>query len=93
MSNATQMTTEELKAELEKRGESTIGELNVKIGPKKGIVVGGPNLLQRFPVSLYPSSWLVLLEDKNRNKILNFIEEHHTELSWGNHINPFENNE
>jgi len=66
-----------LKAELAKKND-----LNVKIGNKRNVVVGGPALGQRFPVTLYAPSWLVLLD--HAEEIRAFIEAHSDELSWGN---------
>lgn len=58
-------------------------ELNIKLGNKQNVVVGaGGGLGQRFPVTLYAPSWLILLDHKE--EILAFIEEHRDELSWGN---------
>ena len=55
-------------------------KLNIKLGNKKNVVVGGKALGQRFPVTLYAPSWLVLLEHKE--EILSFIEEHKNDLVW-----------
>lgn len=70
-------------AELEKQLQEavTVKPLNIKIGNKQNVVVGGPALGQRFPVTLYAPSWLVLLEQKD--DILQFIEDHRDELTWG----------
>lgn len=54
--------------------------LTIKFGNKRNVVVGGPALKQRFPVTLYAPSWIALLNEKER--ILEFIQEHHDELSW-----------
>ena len=69
-------------AELERQLQEavTVKPLNIKIGNKQNVVVGGPALGQRFPVTLYAPSWLVLLEQKD--EILQFIEDNRNELTW-----------
>lgn len=58
--------------------------LPIKIGNKQNVVVGsGGALGQRFPVTLYAPSWLILLREDNVAAIKAFIEEHKNELSWG----------
>lgn len=76
------LTKEQLAEKLESLENAKDSRLlNIKIGNKQNVVVGGPNLGQRFPVSLYAPSWLVLLD--NAQRIREFIEEHSDELSWG----------
>jgi hypothetical protein len=70
-----------LKAELEEARNESKKKLNIKFGNKRNVVVGGPNLGQRFPVSLYAPSWLVLLD--NAEEIRAFIEENKNDLDWG----------
>lgn len=71
---------EELKAKLAAlEGEKP---LNIKLGNKRNVVVGsGGGLGQRFPVTLYAPSWLILLD--NADRIRTFIEENRDELDWG----------
>lgn len=59
-----------------------VATLNVKFGNKKNVVVGGPALGQRFPVTLYAQSWLELLKPENVAAILQFIEDNADELAW-----------
>lgn len=69
----------ELEAQLkEEKSKST--SLNIKIGNKENVVVGGPALGQRFPVSLYAQSWLVLLD--NADEIRQFIRDNESKLTW-----------
>jgi len=70
---------EELKAELEKRGVSL---LSIKLGNKRNVVVGGPGLRQRFPVTLYAPGWVELLKDENVQAIKQFMEDNKDKLSW-----------
>ena len=76
------MTNEEriaqLKAELAELEPAE--KLNIKIGNKRNVVVGGKALGQRFPVTLYAPSWLAVLDQAD--EIRAFIEEHKNELSW-----------
>jgi hypothetical protein len=58
-------------------------ELRIKPGNKGNIVVGGPALGQRFPVTLYAPSWLVLLDDNVVDSIKQYINDNKDELSWG----------
>lgn len=68
----------ELEAELARlKGTSS---LRIKVGTKGGVVVGGPGLGQRFPVTLYPAGWLALLEAADEIKA--FIEANREQLSW-----------
>ena len=53
----------------------------VKMGNKQNVVFGGPALGQRFPVTLYAPSWLVLLQ--HVDDIRNFINENTDRLTWG----------
>jgi hypothetical protein len=69
----------ELKAELEAL-EGKKPALTIKFGNKRNVVVGGPGLKQRFPVTLYAPSWLILLD--HADEIRQFIEDHKDELSW-----------
>jgi len=72
-----------LKAELAKEEAKLPHEpLTIKFGNKRNVVVGGKALGQRFPVTLYAPSWLIVLEEADR--IRQFIEDHRDELSWGN---------
>ncbi len=80
MTVAKEMTTEELMAELASRDDSPT--LNIKIGNKENVVVGGPALGQRFPVTLYAPSWVELLKDANVDAIKKFIEDNKEQLSW-----------
>ena len=73
------MTDEEKIAELEAKiaqmqQEQPKPKMNIKMGNKQNVVVGGAALKQRFPVSLYAPSWVALLEYKD--DILQFIEDH-----------------
>ncbi len=71
-----------LKAKLAELEKSP--KLNIKLGNKRNVVVGsGGGLGQRFPVSLYAPSWLVLLNPGNVERILEFIEKNKDQLSWG----------
>jgi hypothetical protein len=73
----------QLEAELASlKGSEAPGRLNVKIGNKRNIVVGGKALGQRFPVTLYAPSWLVLLSDENVAAIKQFISDNKDQLSW-----------
>lgn len=54
--------------------------LRIKEGNKQNVVVGGPALGQRFPVTLYAPSWLVIID--HIDEIKQFIEDNHDELSW-----------
>jgi hypothetical protein len=76
------MDREQLKAELraEIEAEQKAKGLTVKFGNKQNVVVGGPALGQRFPVTLYAPSWLVLLD--HAEEIRAFIETHKDELVW-----------
>lgn len=62
--------------------EGSKPKLSIKFGNKRNVVVGGSALGQRFPVTLYAPSWLVLLD--HADEIREFIEAHKDELSWGN---------
>lgn len=55
-------------------------DFTIKVGEKKGVVVGGKMLGQRFPVTLYPQAWLNLLE--HAEEIKQFIEENRDKLAW-----------
>lgn len=55
-------------------------EFTIKVGEKKGVVVGGKMLGQRFPVTLYAQSWLNLLE--HAEEIKQFIEANKSSLAW-----------
>lgn len=57
-----------------------MSDLTIKFGNKRNVVVGGPALGQRFPVSLYAPSWLVLLD--HADEIRKFIEDNREQLSW-----------
>ena len=56
-------------------------EFYIKFGNKKNVVVGGSDLGQRFPVTLYAPGWVEML--KHADEILKFIEDNKAELSWG----------
>ena len=79
------MTDAERIADLEAQLKAARGiekpKLTIKFGNKRNVVVGGPALGQRFPVTLYAPSWLILLDQAD--EIRAFIEENHDELSWG----------
>lgn len=78
------MTDQDRIAELERQLAEARGEvkqqLNIKFGNKRNVVVGGPALKQRFPVTLYAPSWLVLLD--HAEEIRQFIEDNRDQLSW-----------
>lgn len=71
---------EMLRAKVAELEEVSKPRLNIKFGNKRNVVVGGPALGQRFPVTLYAPSWLVLLD--HADEIRAFISEHHDELDW-----------
>lgn len=73
----------QLEAELAQLKGTSSTKLNIKLGNKRNVVVGGKALGQRFPVTLYAPSWLVLLDDENVAAIREFIETHRDELDWG----------
>jgi hypothetical protein len=55
----------------------------VDFGTKRNIKVGGNGYLgQRFPVTLYGPSWLWLLREENIDKILSFLEDNESGISW-----------
>ena len=59
-------------------------QVPIKVGNKRNVVVGSGGWLgQRFPVTLYAPSWLWLLREENAHHILDFLEEHKDQLSWG----------
>jgi hypothetical protein len=68
---------------LKSRKSKMSKKLNIKLGNKQNVVVGGEALGQRFPVTLYAPSWLVLLDDENVQAIREFIEANRDKLSWG----------
>ena len=78
------MTTEaqriaELEAQLaELKGNKP--RITIKIGNKQNVVVGGPGLQQRFPVTLYAQGWIALLDAAD--EIREFIDNHKDQLSW-----------
>ena len=80
------MTDQEKIAELEakiaqmQQEQQPKPKMNIKMGNKQNVVVGGAALKQRFPVTLYAPSWIALLEYKD--DIHQFIEDHRDELSW-----------
>ena len=76
---------EQLRAEvarLKEKEKASNQLLNIKFGNKRNVVVGGPALGQRFPVTLYAPAWLELLRDENVAAIKQFIEDNKDELSW-----------
>lgn len=68
----------ELEAELARIRQEK--PLHIKIGNKQNVVVGGPGLRQRFPVTLYAPGWVALLEAAEDIKA--FIEANREQLSW-----------
>tara|TARA_Y100000034_G_scaffold136870_1_gene216544 strand:+ start:703 stop:960 length:258 start_codon:yes stop_codon:yes gene_type:complete len=81
-------TAEQRIAELEAQVtelKSNKEDLTIKFGNKQNICVY--NLGQRFPVTLYAPGWLKLIE--NIDQVRDFIEENHTELSWGKGEDPY----
>ena len=71
--------------EIEVKGVNADGDevtrvLRIKPGNKQNVVVGGAALGQRFPVTLYAPSWLVVLD--HADEIRQFIEDNRDELSW-----------
>ena len=77
-----EMTEQEMKKEMERlQGENEAlkkrksKELTFKVGQKGGVSLYG---LGRFPVTLYKSQWLLLLDAAE--KIKEFIENHDQEL-------------
>ena len=71
--------------EIEVKGVNADGDevtrvLRIKPGNKRNVVVGGPALGQRFPVTLYAPSWLVIID--HIDEIKQFIEDNRDELSW-----------
>jgi hypothetical protein len=79
MSNAAEIA--ELEAKLAALKGTEASKLNIKLGNKRNVVVGGKALGQRFPVTLYAPSWLVVLD--HAEEIRAFIEAHRDELDWG----------
>lgn len=69
----------ELEAQL-KEEKVKSNSINIKIGNKENVVVGGPGLGQRFPVSLYAQSWLALLD--KADEIRQFIKDNESKLTW-----------
>src|SRR5262249_27344447 len=71
-------TYDELRArvaELEKKTERRMGEIDFKIGEKGGVSVYG---LGRFPVTLYYEQWIKLLDASQR--LRDFMEENKGKL-------------
>jgi hypothetical protein len=73
-----------IDALLERHGlEPKDKPLPIKQGNKENVVAGSGGWLgQRFPVTLYPASWLWLLRSENLEAIISFIEDNETRLSW-----------
>jgi len=75
------MTAQKALAKVKAWIEEENPRLNVAFGNKNNLKVGGPNLMQRFPVTLYAPSWLVLLN--HAEEIREFIENNAEALDWG----------
>lgn len=72
---------EELRAEIARlKGQQEEDRLTIKIGNKQNVVVGGKALGQRFPVTLYATSWLKVLDQAD--EIRQFIEDNKDSLTW-----------
>ena len=76
---------ERLDALMTRHGvEPRLVEMPIKVGNKRNVVAGGNQFLgQRFPVTLYASSWLYFLRDENIENLVSFLEENANDLSWG----------
>ena len=72
------MTKDELVAELQRKQAG--GDLNpvFGVGEKGGVKISG--LGQRFPTTLYPQSWLAILD--HADELRKFIEDNRKRLSW-----------
>ena len=67
---------------VDENGEVATKRLTIKIGNKENVVVGGPALGQRFPVTLYAPSWLIMTDPEVVQAIRDFIMENQDALSW-----------
>lgn len=63
-------------------GEVETKRLTIKQGNKQNVVVGGPALGQRFPVTLYAPSWLILTDPEVIAAIRQYIKDNESALSW-----------
>lgn len=77
MVSINEMSIEDMKREIEAYRLKADAKIHLGVGQKGGVCVYG---LQRFPITLYPSQMAKLLDMKE--KILAFIEEHKSELSY-----------
>lgn len=75
---------ERLDALMESHGvEARVVPMPVKVGNKNNVCAGGGGFLgQRFPVTLYASSWAWFLREENIEALVSFLEDNADQLSW-----------
>jgi hypothetical protein len=75
---------ERLDALMERQGvEARDIPMPIKIGNKSNVCAGGNGFLgQRFPVTLYASSWAWFLREENIEALVSFLEDNQNSLSW-----------
>jgi hypothetical protein len=59
----------------------------IKEGKKRNMCAGGDGFLgQRFPVTLYATSWVWLLREENIEAMIEFLEDNGDRLSWAKQV-------